>query len=142
VFVNNYPPVGGQHLNNVVSAAPVFQEGQIVAYVAVRAHWVDVGGIAPTSMSWEAREIFQEGAQYRGLRVLEEGREVPDVFATIAANSRRPEDTIGDLRAQIAGCMIGCRRWAARIAARWTVTELGDLVRQQAARSRAFAGAA
>ena len=136
VFITNYAAVQGQHLNNVIAAAPIFVEGVIMAYVAIRAHWTDVGGTELASMSWAAREIFHEGTQYRGLRVMRAGKLVPEVLATILANTRMEEYLYGDLMAQLGGCLLGCRRWAERIDSKWDssmVKELWRLQREQSA---------
>ena len=136
VFITNYAPVQGQHLNNIVAAAPVFADGEVMAYVAIRAHWSDVGGLVTGSVSWNAREIFHEGTQYRGLRVMRAGEVVPEVLATILANTRLEEYVHGDLMAQLGGCVLGCRRWNERIASKWAppkVKELWRLQRQQSA---------
>jgi len=136
VFITNYAPVQGQHLNNIVAAAPIFADGEVMAYVAIRAHWSDIGGLVTGSMSWNAREIFHEGIQYRGLRVMRGGELVPEVLATILANTRLEEYVHGDLMAQLGGCVLGCRRWEERIASKWdppAVKELWRLQRQQSA---------
>src|SRR3974377_871943 len=44
VMIMNHGEVCGQHLNNVVIYCPVFHNGEIVAFTANRAHWVDIGG--------------------------------------------------------------------------------------------------
>jgi N-methylhydantoinase B len=142
VFVSNYGPANGQHLNNVTCATPVFQEGQIVGYVAIRAHWTDIGGLAPGSMSWDARDIFQEGVQYRGLRVVRAGQVVPEVMATLQANSRLRHYVYGDAMAQIQACQLGRERWLTRVAAKWTVAEQGALIAAQAAQSARVARSA
>ncbi|MGN6489452.1 MAG: hydantoinase B/oxoprolinase family protein, partial [Devosia sp.] len=64
VYASNDPYYGGvTHLNDMVLAAPVFADGRIVAWVANIAHWNDVGGNVPGSMSSDATEIFQEGVR-------------------------------------------------------------------------------
>ena len=44
VLLMNHPYVCGQHLNNVVVYTPFFHHGELVAFLAVRAHWIDIGG--------------------------------------------------------------------------------------------------
>ena len=52
VFVTNDPYYGGvTHLNDVVFALPVFAGGELVAWTANIAHWNDVGGMVPGSIS-------------------------------------------------------------------------------------------
>jgi N-methylhydantoinase B len=131
VFLTNYAAVQGQHLNNVVAATPVYTGGEIVGYVAVRMHWSDVGGSNPTSLSWAATSVFQEGVQYRGTKIASRGRIVPEALATIQANSWAPAIVTGDLMAQIGALQLGARRWAERLASRWDVADTESLIEQQ-----------
>ncbi|MEX1135142.1 MAG: hydantoinase B/oxoprolinase family protein [Acidimicrobiia bacterium] len=132
-FVTNHADSAGQHLNNVIVAQPLpGPEGGIWGYMAVRAHWADLGGLVPGSMAWASREIFHEGIQYRGIRVMRAGTLANEVLATIAANTRMPEYVVGDLMAQIAGCELGARRWQERVLQRWdTSSKLETLVSRQ-----------
>jgi N-methylhydantoinase B len=139
VLLSNYAAVQGHHINNVVSAAPVFADGEIIAYIAARVHWTDLGGMAPGSMSWHARDIFQEGTQYRGLRVIRGGKIVPEVLATILANTRLEKDVRGDLMAQLGACVLGCRRWQERIAPKWDPASIKELWQFQRAQSAEIA---
>src|SRR6516225_10374483 len=67
VIIMNHGLVCGQHLNNVVIYAPCFHDGQVVAFAASRAHWVDIGGMRQGFGSVETTEIYQEGLQLRSL---------------------------------------------------------------------------
>ncbi|HEY0816750.1 MAG TPA: hydantoinase B/oxoprolinase family protein [Pseudonocardia sp.] len=139
VFLTNFAAVQGQHLNNVVLAAPLFTGEDLVGYVAVRAHWADVGGRTPGSMSWHARSIFEEGVQYRALRVVRAGAPQPEVVATILANTRMIDYVRGDLMAQIGCCDLAQRRWDERVACRWTQADMHRLRAEQRRRSAAYA---
>lgn len=111
VFASNDPYFGGvTHLNDMVLAAPVFHEGRLVAWVANIAHWNDIGGNVPGSMSSEATEIFQEGVRIPAVKLFEEGRENRAVFDILEVNTRLPDYLRGDLWAGIAGLRIGERR--------------------------------
>ena len=57
VILVNDPYVGGTHLNDVTIIYPVFRDGRLIFFPAVRAHWADVGGMVPGSMSVKATEI-------------------------------------------------------------------------------------
>jgi N-methylhydantoinase B len=58
IFATNDPFYGGvTHLNDVVLAMPVFAGERLVAWTANIAHWNDVGGMVPGSISNEAKEI-------------------------------------------------------------------------------------
>ncbi|QDY99025.1 hydantoinase B/oxoprolinase family protein [Nitratireductor mangrovi] len=102
-FVTNDPYYGGvTHLNDVVIALPVFADGELVAWSASIAHWNDLGGMTPGSMSVDVTEIFQEGLRLPAVRLFEDGRPLRSVFDIIAANSRLPDFVNGDLWAQVA----------------------------------------
>ena len=105
VFVTNDPSYGGvTHLNDVVVAMPVFCKGQCIAWVSSIAHWSDVGGMTPGSMSVDATEIFQEGLRLPAVRLFAAGQRIDSVFDIITANSRLPDFTLGDLWAQVSAC--------------------------------------
>ncbi len=111
VFITNDPAYGGvTHLNDVVVALPVFADGELVAWTANIAHWNDVGGMAPGSISTHAREIFQEGLRLPAVKLLDAGDPVRSVFDILRANSRLPDFLHGDLWAGIAAARVGERR--------------------------------
>ncbi|MET4898522.1 hydantoinase B/oxoprolinase family protein [Sphingomonadaceae bacterium jetA1] len=137
VFVTNYG--SGQHLNNVVLGAPLFHGDRLTAYIAIRAHWADVGGLVPGGQTMAARSIFQEGTRYRGLRLMRAGEIVPEVLATLQANTYQREALTGDMMAQLGACVLGARRWTERVVARWSADETTALIAAQLAASEAFA---
>ena len=67
VFATNDPFYGGvTHLNDVVLAMPVFAGGELIAWTANIAHWNDVGGMVPGSISNEATRDLPGGAAAAG----------------------------------------------------------------------------
>lgn len=111
VFITNDPAYGGvTHLNDVAVALPVFADGEFVAWTANIAHWNDVGGMAPGSISTHATEIFQEGLRLPAIKLIDAGEPVRSVFEILRANSRLPDLLIGDLWAGIAAARVGERR--------------------------------
>ena len=111
VVIMNHGEVCGQHLNNVVIYAPCFHDGKVVAFAASRAHWVDIGGSRVGFGSVETTEIYQEGIQFRSLKIYEAGKRNETLWQIIHDNVRFPEAALGDLRAQIACCQLGIRRF-------------------------------
>ncbi len=111
VVIMNHGQVCGQHLNNIVIYAPCFHDGKIVAFAASRAHWVDIGGMRVGFGSVETTEIYQEGMQFRSLKIYEDGKRNETLWQIINDNVRFPEAALGDLRAQIACCHLGIRRF-------------------------------
>ncbi len=111
IFATNDPYHGGvTHLNDVVLVMPVFAGGDIVAWTANIAHWNDVGGMVPGSMSTDAHEIFQEGMILSGIKVFARGQPIRSVFDILTANCRMPDFLTGDLWAGVASVRVGERR--------------------------------
>jgi N-methylhydantoinase B len=111
IFATNDPYNGGvTHLNDVILVMPVFAGEDIVAWTANIAHWNDVGGMVPGSMSTDAREIFQEGMILAGIKIIERGQPIRSVFDILTANCRMPDFLIGDLWAGVASVRVGERR--------------------------------
>ncbi|MCX5494133.1 hydantoinase B/oxoprolinase family protein [Kaistia dalseonensis] len=111
IFATNDPFYGGvTHLNDMVLVMPVFVEGEIVAWTANIAHWNDVGGMVPGSMSTDATTIFQEGIRVPAIKLVEKGVASQAVIDLLTVNSRLPAFLKGDLWAAIAAVRIGDKR--------------------------------
>lgn len=109
ILVND-PYSGGTHLNDVTVIYPVFKDGRLIFFPAVRAHWSDVGGMVPGSMSGKATEIYQEGIRIPPLKIMEGGVRSEAVVDLLLANMRVPEERLGDLNASFAACRVAERR--------------------------------
>jgi N-methylhydantoinase B len=109
VIVTNDPYSGGQHLPDIQTFRPVFVDGERVAIVGTLCHHVDVGGGAAGSYYAQASEIFQEGIRIPPLRLVDQGVLNAGVFEMLLHNVRQPDETRGDLNAQIAALGIGVR---------------------------------
>ena len=73
VILVNDPYAGGTHLNDVTIIYPVFATAGSIFFPAVRAHWADVGGMVPGSMSGKATEIYQEGIRIPPVKIMRAG---------------------------------------------------------------------
>ncbi len=93
IFIVNNPYCGGiTHLNDAVLAMPIFCGNELVAWVVNIAHWIDIGGMSPGSISMEATELAQEGLQIPPLKIFAKGILNEELFEMICANSRLPEN--------------------------------------------------
>jgi N-methylhydantoinase B len=90
--------------------APVFYHDQLIAISSTIAHHVDIGGKAPCTTVPDNTELFGEGLIFPPMRLMTAGAPNQAIFDMLAANVRNPQASLGDLRAQIAGCRIGERR--------------------------------
>jgi len=111
VFVSNHPYEAGMpHVSDMAFVAPVFADGEIVAFAGSIAHKADVGGTVPGSTSANATEMFHEGVLIPPIKICDGGRFLPDVERLIIANSRQPVLVRGDMGAQIAVTQTGAAR--------------------------------
>ncbi|WP_044875250.1 hydantoinase B/oxoprolinase family protein [Pseudomonas sp. LFM046] len=110
MFLVNEPTGGGTHLNDVVAVKPVFAGQTLVAWVAAKAHWGDIGGMVPGGMSPDATETVQEGLILPGVKLYDGDRMVEAVHDIIAANSRTPKWTLGDMWAMVSAVRLGADR--------------------------------
>lgn len=110
VILVNDPYAGGTHLNDVTIIFPVFRGGRLIFFPAVRAHWADVGGMVPGSMSGKATEIYQEGIRIPPLKILEGGRMNEAALDLLLANMRVPDERLGDFQASLSACRVAEKR--------------------------------
>jgi N-methylhydantoinase B len=129
VFATNIPYEGGTHTCDVCLVKPILigplgvrprQAGsdpawrgqtpggrRVIGFAVSVTHWIEIGGAVPGSISPEATEIYQEGLQLPGVRVVEQGVPNQTLIDMIEANIRLPRTGIGDLNAGLAATAIG-----------------------------------
>jgi N-methylhydantoinase B len=111
VFVSNHPYAGGlPHVSDMAFVAPVFSDGELVAFSGTIAHKADVGGAVAGSTSANATEMFQEGLLLPPIKIVDAGVAQADIERIILANSRQPVLVAGDIHAQIAVTQMGATR--------------------------------
>ena len=121
VLISNHPQLaGGSHLPDITVITPVFDNNDIVFFVASRGHHADIGGISPGSMPPNSHSLVEEGVAIVSFKVVrngafdEQGLEkllmspesygIPGVVGT-----RNLEDNVSDLRAQVAANNCGIK---------------------------------
>ncbi|MEM1947798.1 MAG: hydantoinase B/oxoprolinase family protein [Candidatus Caldarchaeum sp.] len=115
MYLVNDPYIAGTHLNDVTTIRPIFIRDELVAYVANKAHHVDVGGIDHSSISVRAESLLQEGLVIPPVKLMEHDELNDDIVEIMRNNTRMPHVTLGDLRAQIAANLMGERKIKALI---------------------------
>ena len=116
VLISNHAGTLGQHLNNVIMYTPVFVAGNLVGFMAIIVHWVDIGGWAVGSAApVGTTDIYQEGIQFRSVKLWSEGKRVEDMYRMIELNTRMRRELMGDIAAQLAGCFLGRDLFAALV---------------------------
>jgi 5-oxoprolinase (ATP-hydrolysing) len=124
IFVLNDPYHGGTHLPDVTVVTPVYLEPlagvRPTFYVASRGHHADIGGSTPGSMPPFSKTIDEEGVLFDNFLLVRGGvmRE-PELYAQLASGpwpARNPQQTVADLRAQIAANEKGVQELKAMVA--------------------------
>ena len=139
VVVCNHAAVQGQHLNNTVMYTPIYagpERGTLIGFFAINVHWIEIGGIQTRST-----DIFMEGLQLRSIKMWSRGKPIEEVYRIIENNTRMPQELMGDIAAQLAGCLLG-RDLTAELADRYGIATFNSAVEtildQSEAAARAF----
>jgi 5-oxoprolinase (ATP-hydrolysing) len=133
VVLTNDPFRGGSHLPDLTVVTPVFSDdgSKIQFVVASRAHHAEIGGIVPGSMPPFSKTLADEGVLIRNSRVVRRGEFQEAALRTLLAGtspdrqgSRRPDDNVADITAQIAANQTGVQLLRSLIAEQsWDVVE-------------------
>jgi N-methylhydantoinase B len=111
VIINNHAGSMGQHLNNVVMYTPIYvgeRQETLFGFMAILMHWMDVGGgVIGSCFGTQTSDIFQEGIQYRSVKLHSKGEPVEEMYRMIEHNTRFPTMVLGDIASQLAGCFMG-----------------------------------
>jgi N-methylhydantoinase B len=110
IIITNDPWLGTGHLFDITVMRPVFFKGRIVAYTVSITHLPDIGG---TGFGSSATEVFHEGLRLPILKLFEAGKRNELVVDIIRTNVRVPEQTMGDVMANVACSEVGAREVAA-----------------------------
>jgi len=105
----NDPFLGGTHLPDVTLIAPLFIEGQLLAFIANRAHHADIGADSPGSMPL-SRTLEEEGLVIPPTRLIIGGEMDQSQLQKIIGATRSGESGQGDLAAQISANHSGLQR--------------------------------
>lgn len=108
IFHNDVFSMGNQN-NDVAVFKPIFHEGELVAWSAVKGHQADIGGNVPGGYNPRATEVWQEALRIPPIKVYDKGKLRKDVWDLIFANIRL-EIVQHDMRAQMGACTVGERR--------------------------------
>src|SRR5581483_4731203 len=94
---------GGLHPGDVFVQRPIFVNGRLVAWAALSAHLIDMGGMVMGSFAPAATECYQEGFRVPPVRLFRAGEEVTDVWDIFRTNVRIATLVEMDLRGLVAG---------------------------------------
>ena len=106
VIATNDPWMGTGHVYDINVMRPIFLGDRLVAYTLSITHLPDIGGLG---FSATGRSIYEEGLRLPICKMVAEGVLNHDLFDLIATNVRVPEQTIGDLHANLSCTEVGGR---------------------------------
>ncbi len=105
----NDPFRGGTHLPDVTLAAPVFHTGELVGFVANRAHHADIGSAAPGSMPL-SNCLEAEGVLISPIHIARGDKLLQETFDSLT--SSLGDHSRGDFIAQWSACLRGVERFS------------------------------
>lgn len=113
ILIYNWPYGTGSHAQDTALVMPVFVEGELVGYTAIKQHYLDIGALAPYCS--DTTDVFQEGTFFPGVKLVRRGEFDDTVYRILLANSRMPIVVEGDMNAQVNGCRVGAAQLRALI---------------------------
>jgi len=106
VMMTNDPWIGTGHLFDVSVVQPAFHDEKLVGYILSITHLPDTGG---AGFSATASEVYEEGLRFPICMLAKEGKIDEFILSMFRANVRVPEQTIGDLIANISCTTVGAK---------------------------------
>jgi N-methylhydantoinase B len=106
IIVTNDPWLGTGHLFDITMMRPVFRRGRIVAYTISITHLPDIGG---NGFGSSATEVYQEGLRLPICKLYDSGEPNELLIDIIRTNVRVPEQTMGDIMANVSCNEVGDR---------------------------------
>ena len=97
-------------MSDVGMVMPIFYHDELIAFAGNKAHWSDIGGMAPGSFTTDATNLYQEGMCFSGTKLVDRGELVEPVWDLMRSNMRYPQISQGDMWGQISSLRTGEKR--------------------------------
>ena len=107
VVATNDPWMGTGHIFDINVMRPVFRQGRIVAYVISVTHLPDIGG---TGYGASGSTQFEEGLLIPASKIVDGGSVVQFFVDLIEANTRVPDEVLGDIMANVTCTELSARQ--------------------------------
>lgn len=114
-LVSSDPFITGAHPPDLAVVSPAFFEGQLIGFCAVRGHVGDVG--ARNDYPADARTVYEEGLVLPPMKLVEGGVYNHHILEIVAANSRMPRETVGNIRSAVGATQQGAHKLGRIVAA-------------------------
>lgn len=109
VLIHNHPYLGASHSLDIGVIAPVFSDGELVAFSANTAHHLDIGGAQPGG-TIDLFDMYAEGRIFNANFLYKAGVRDDNLWNFFTDNNRAPRQVMGDLSCQVAAAQHGVRR--------------------------------
>ena len=110
MFFTNDPWQGALHANDGILVAPLFANGELVAWSGIVTHDQDVGSPAPGSFVTGAQDRFGEAPLFPPIRMVRNFELLEDVERAYLRNSRTPDQNALNMRARVAALRMAYQR--------------------------------
>lgn len=112
VIITNHPGYGGSHLPDVTLIRGLFNSrGELLGYIANRAHHAEWGGRTPGSMPADASRLIEEGVVVKPTYLISGGKDNFSAVEELLLNGPYPSRSVRenriDLEAQLASLVRG-----------------------------------
>jgi len=111
-YITNDPWLASGHLHDLTVAAPVFEDGRVVALFGCCCHQVDIGGLGQGP---DGRSIYEEGLQIPPIKLVKAGHLNEDLVSIVCENVRTPLEVRGDILSYITANESAARRLVAML---------------------------
>ena len=88
VIMCNDPYRVGTHVNDLLMIRPVFVDGEIIGFINIMAHQLDMGGVVPGGFSGTKTSVYENGLVISPRALYRRGEPVAESFSLILDNVR------------------------------------------------------
>lgn len=109
VLIANDPYRIGLHVNDVCFIRPVFYRGELVSFVTIRAHQLDMGGIVAGGFSGSKHNVYETGLVIPPILLYRDDQPQRPTFNLIFDNARFGDLLLPDMKSLYQSLLLGER---------------------------------
>ena len=109
VIICNDPYRVGLHVNDVAFIRPVFSNGRLTSFVAIRAHQLDMGGAVPGGFSGTKKNVQETGLVIPPMFLYRDDKPIASTFNLIFDNARFAPLLLPDMKSLYQCLLLGER---------------------------------
>ncbi len=109
VVICNDPYRAGNHVNDICFIRPVFHHDELVSFVTLRAHQLDMGGSVPAGFSGTKQNVYENGLVIAPTLLYRDNTPVKSAFNLIFDNARFCALLLPDIKTIYQNLLLGER---------------------------------